>query len=183
MWGRRNLYKSTKGVPGPLYLPIIGSSLELIMNPFGNGLNLGKFVVIYKLIPDATQTLCNMFDKYNGMFRFWLGHLLYFGISDPDKVQIILNNHSALGKAEVFTNLADSVIGEGLLTAPVMKWKKNRRAMLPTFNQKTLNSFLEHFNEKSITLTNVLKKHVGKTNFDLFAMISRTNLDIICGKN
>lgn len=61
-------------------------------------------------------------------------------------------------------------------------WKKHRKAIMPAFNQKVLDTFVEIFTSKSIILIDELDKEVGNRELNLLDYISRCNVDIICRK-
>lgn len=60
------------------------------------------------------------------------------------------------------------------------KWKRFRKIISPTFNQKILDSFVDIFVECSDTMVQVMKEHVGKKDVDMFELMSKYTLDAIC---
>lgn len=54
--------------------------------------------------------------------------------------------------------------------------------IMPTFNQRVLDKFMEVFVEQSEILTEVLSKYSGKGEIDVFKVVSACTLDIICGE-
>ncbi|XP_063927146.1 cytochrome P450 4C1-like [Zophobas morio] len=71
------------------------------------------------------------------------------------------------------------VCGYGLFTAPVPIWKRHRKIIMPAFNQKILDGFVEVFGRQSTTMCTQLEKHVDEK-FDLFDVVSKCSLDILC---
>lgn len=63
----------------------------------------------------------------------------------------------------------------------VPQWKRNRKIILPTFNQKILNAFVPIFAEQSNILVEKLKRLVGQGCTDILPMISSCTLDTVCG--
>lgn len=140
-----------------------------------------------------------MVRKYPSPVRLWLGHRLFFTISKPAEYEVILNSPHAL-KKEALYKFAEPTVGTGLFTAPgelfylltrnimlekielVPKWKRHRRVIMPTFNQKILECFVDVFVEQSLILVEQLRKVAGKGSFDIFEYVSRCTLDIICGE-
>lgn len=62
-------------------------------------------------------------------------------------------------------------------------WKRHRKIIQPTFNQKILNSFIPIFNSKADILADeIFSKYVDKGNFETFDLFSRFTLDNVCGK-
>ena len=59
--------------------------------------------------------------------------------------------------------------------------------LTPSFHFSILNSFVDVFNEQSRILCNILGETCdsfpeGKADIDVYPMITRCSLDIICGK-
>lgn len=90
-----------------------------------------------------------------------------------------MNSPYALKKEELY-KYAEPVVGTGLFTASVPKWKRHRKIIMPTFNQKILDDFVPVFVEQSNILLQQLEKEVGKSVFNVFHYVSRCTLDIIC---
>ena len=59
-------------------------------------------------------------------------------------------------------------------------WKRHRKIIMPAFNQKILDGFVEVFGRQSTTMCSQLEKHVDEE-FDLFDVVSKCSLDILCG--
>lgn len=101
-------------------------------------------------------------------------------LTEPDDLQIVLNHPNALPKPFVYS-IAKEWLGEGLLTAPVQKWKLHRNFLQPTFNVKTIESYMETSNLCADILVKNLEKRVGLDPFDIFNDVYMCSLDIICG--
>lgn len=56
-----------------------------------------------------------LFKKFKSPFRVWLGNRLFFGVSQPKDVEIVLNK--CLAKEQLY-NFTTPVVGTGLFTAP-----------------------------------------------------------------
>ncbi|KAF5283094.1 hypothetical protein FQA39_LY17435 [Lamprigera yunnana] len=118
-------------------------------------------------------------NKYQSPVRIWLGNRLFFGVWGAGDLEIVLNNSHALAKAQLYKH-AECIFGTGLFTASVPKWKRHKKIIIPTFNQRILNEFVGCFSEQSNIFVSQLEKQVGKGYFDLFYLLSRCTLDIIC---
>ncbi|CAG9820625.1 unnamed protein product [Phaedon cochleariae] len=160
LWRRRKLYKSASQVPGPFALPFIGCALYFLGSPY-----------------DIFSSIMMMFNKYPRIFKVWFGPRLFYAISDPKYFEILLP--TCLRKEPLYDK-ARMIVGDGLFTALVPKWKKNRKMIAPTFNQKILDNFVEIFNEQAEMLVQQLQKYCGKGEFDVFHVISKCTLDTIC---
>jgi len=106
----------------------------------------------------------------------WLGPRLLYALRKPEDLEIVFNSPAALNKDNLYKFMQD-VIGEGILTAPTHKWKKNRRLVLPTFNQKILDSFVEVFCRNVELMLTLVKPNEL---FDISHMLGRCALDIVC---
>lgn len=63
----------------------------------------------------------------------------------------------------------------------VSRWRRNRKLIATTFNQRMLNSFMPIFEEQSLIFREKLKEMEGKGIFDVNILLSRCHVDIICG--
>lgn len=55
--------------------------------------------------------------------------------------------------------------------------------LLPTFNQKVLNRYMNIFAEQSNILVEKLSAEIGKGQFDAFKYITSCTMDIVCGNS
>lgn len=161
-WNRKRLYKMAAHFDGPISLPLIGSGLYFVGST-----------------SDILNNVMVLFQKFKPPVRVWLGQKLFYVLFDPGDLEIIMNSPHALEKDELYL-FAKPIVGTGLFTAPVPKWKRHRKVIMPTFNQRILDEFVPVFTEQSEILLEQLKKEVGKGSFDIFHYVSRCTLDIIC---
>ncbi|CAH0548829.1 unnamed protein product [Brassicogethes aeneus] len=161
LWSRRKLYTYALKIHGPISLPIVGCFYLFITQP----------TEIYK-------NLMYLFEKYSGLSRGWFGPQLFFLVQNPKHIDIILSSPKALGKPYLYDKIVQFV-GTGILTAPVPKWRKHRKLIRPTFNQRILDQFVEIFSEQCGVLMKCLGKEVGKE-VDLFHYLTKLTLDVLC---
>ncbi|XP_046665741.1 cytochrome P450 4C1-like [Homalodisca vitripennis] len=161
-WRRRRLEKLASQLPGPPALPVIGNGLEFLGGPEE---------VMAKIL-----ALCS---RYESPFRIWMGPILLIMVSDPDNLQIVLNSSKTLEKGSLYRFFRDAA-GTGLFTAPVDKWKRNRRAITPAFNTRLLEQFMPVFNQQNRLLVAKLGERVGHGLFDVWDYVSPATFDIIC---
>ncbi|VVC35234.1 Cytochrome P450, conserved site,Cytochrome P450,Cytochrome P450, E-class, group I [Cinara cedri] len=161
-WNRRRYETLTNELNGPPDYPIIGSCLE----SFG----------------DHYEKIMFYGDLFNyGLFKCWFGSYLSVFITKPEDLQIILNSSKALNKGYVY-KMATKLIGEGLVTAPVDKWKIHRRLMNPLFKYDIIKEkFFPIFQEKSKVLVQKIQKGVDNTQpIDILDCISSVTLSTVC---
>ncbi|GLV46747.1 Cytochrome P450 4c3 [Carabus blaptoides fortunei] len=154
--------RTSSRLSGPTAWPILGSAL----------LFSGSTEDIYRNIMMIIST-------YSSPSRVWLGNRLFVFISKPQDLEIILNNSKSMEKENLY-KFAEAVVGKGLFTASVEKWKRHRKIIMPTFNQKILDTFMDVFVEQSNILAENLERYLNKGYFDIFEPISLCTLDIIC---
>ncbi|VVC39049.1 Cytochrome P450, partial [Cinara cedri] len=161
-WNRRPYEALANKLKGPPNYPIIGSCLEGFGDYYEKALNYGSSY------------------KY-GSFKLWAGNKFIVFISKPEDLQIILNSSKNLKKG-FFCNMATKLLGEGLLTAPVDKWKIHRRLINPLFKYENIKEmFFPVFQEKSKLLIQNLQKEMGKTQpFDILDYASDIILNTVC---
>ncbi|XP_033224632.1 cytochrome P450 4C1-like [Belonocnema kinseyi] len=158
----RRLYKQAELFPGPKTIPIFGNA-HLFVGSTEDILN--KFKDIY--------------DSYPSPLRVWLGDRLFIAVYDPEQLKTILLSPKAIEKDDLY-KFARPWLGTGLFTAPASKWRVHRRLIMPAFNQKILQSFIEIFEKHSMILVQELEKHVNGKEFDVFKHISVCTLNTIC---
>ncbi|XP_050300138.1 cytochrome P450 4C1-like [Anthonomus grandis grandis] len=162
LWRKRKLYQASLNLPGPFALPIIGSAFYFIGKPY-----------------NIFGQIMHMFNNYPGIFRVWFGPRMFYAVSDPKYLEIILTSPQALAKENLY-RMAQPVTGHGLFsTLSVAHWKKHRKIINPTFNQQILDRFMVVFVEQSEILIEVLKKYAGKEEHDILKLMTRCTLDII----
>ncbi|XP_044261300.1 cytochrome P450 4C1-like isoform X2 [Tribolium madens] len=159
-WSRRWLYYYGSKIDGPFGWPVIGSAHYFI----------GGQKVFFK-------TLTKLLEPYPSVAKFWFGNNLIVSVSQPEDVEIILNNCL---KKPIIYNFALSFLGNGLLTSPVDIWKSRRKMINPTFNSKNLNSFMEIFGKHATHLANRLDENCGKESFDVLSKLFSCTFDIAC---
>nr|QYA71967.1 cytochrome P450 [Anoplophora glabripennis] len=162
LWKRRKLYIYSWNIPGPVALPFIGAAYKFMGSP-----------------EDILEKVIKQVETYPSPMKTWLGSRLIFCLSDPHHVEKILTNQKCLGKDYLYKFLIYN-IGTGLLTAPTLKWKKHRKLILPSFNQRILDSFVDVFTEQAIVFTDILRAYAGRKNIDISKPVSAMMMDIIC---
>ncbi|CAI6354070.1 unnamed protein product [Macrosiphum euphorbiae] len=163
-WKHRYFLDLAEKLPGPPSYPLIGTT-SMFTHTYDE--------TIAKLKENAEQ--------YNyEPVGTWIGPIHYVSVVKPEDIQIVLNNSRALEKGQLYSFLK-SLLGEGLLTASVDRWRKHRRIISYAFNVKFLEQLYPVFNEKNKILVKNLRKNINSTQpFDLWDYIISTTFDTIC---
>lgn len=155
------------------------------------------FVIVSSEILQTVQKLC---EKYKSPFRFWIGSRLYFFITQPRDLEVVLKSSHSLNKDVVYT-FFEPFLGQGLITSKGnllhlkyyfqfffenlvsgLVWKLHRRIIAKGFNQNLLNAFIPIFKRNANSLAEVLAKETGKGVFNAKHALSRFTLDSVCGE-
>ncbi|KRT83866.1 cytochrome P450 [Oryctes borbonicus] len=153
--------KYLKSIPGPTPLPLVGNALD--------------FPTVSAFLPK----LLEYGEKYNGNYKIYLGSQAYLIVIEPKDMEILMNHQSTLKKSDLY-NYLHSWLGTGLLTSAGNKWRKHRKIITPAFHFQMLEEFIDVFNSQSDVLVSVLKEECKQGNVDIYPLITRCTLDIIC---
>ncbi|XP_046670750.1 cytochrome P450 4C1-like [Homalodisca vitripennis] len=149
-------------VPGPTKYPIIGSSLEFGRNSV-----------------ELMTNLQRMAADYGPVFKVWMGPTLYVVLSDARDVEVVLSSSVHLNKPQVYDFLK-KWLGTGLVSAPAVRWKSQRRILTPAFHFKILETYIDIFNANARIMMGQLEKEVGNEKFDIAPYVDKCTLDVIC---
>ncbi|XP_060533904.1 cytochrome P450 4C1-like [Cylas formicarius] len=161
LWRKRKMFIQSWNVPGPINLPIIGAAYLFMCRP-----------------DKIYSRLTKLQARFPKVTKLWFGSRLLYCLQEPSYIEKMLNNPKMVEKDYLYKHLVDC-IGHGLMTAPGPMWRKHRKAIMPSFNQKILDSFVEVFAEQSRVLTDILEQHRGKK-MDTLTLVARCTLDIVC---
>ncbi|CAB0045304.1 unnamed protein product [Trichogramma brassicae] len=148
--------------PGPPSIPFIGSAHYFM---------------------GSTEDILNEFRKWMNMypspFHAWLGTRLFYVVYEPQQLKTILASSKAIEKEDLY-KFARPWMGTGLFTAPASKWRLHRKLIMPTFNPRILEGFVEIFAKQANVLVKELRVELDAGEFDIFQYVSLCTLDIIC---
>ncbi|XP_075986349.1 uncharacterized protein LOC142983399 [Anticarsia gemmatalis] len=144
---KRKSFKETPLYPGAL--PFLGHALLML----GDGVHL---LELWKKISYYTL-------KVGGVSKLHIVTRNFYFITDPDDFQTVMN--TCLDKSYIH-DFSKEWVGNGLLTADVVTWKKNRKLFGPAFTQRAIHRFLDVFNNQSRRLVDRLATEVGKGTFN-----------------
>ncbi|XP_046607278.1 cytochrome P450 4C1-like [Neodiprion virginianus] len=159
---RLRLYKQVSKFSGPPLLPFFGNALGFVGNT-----------------EDILMKIMELLNSYPSPFRVWLGHRLFFGVSNPEQMKRIFLSQKTIEKEDLYKFIRPW-LGTGLFTAPASKWRVHRKLIMPTFNSRILESFVEVFAIQSKILNQQMEVELDGAEFDVFHYVSLCTLDIIC---
>lgn len=91
-------------LPGPVNLPFLGCAYKF----------LGKDA------PEIARVFIELFEEYPDLGKFWLGEDLFYIISKPKYLEIVLNHPGILEKLDLY-RYTKPIIGDGLISGPGKK--------------------------------------------------------------
>nr|QIK02100.1 cytochromes P450 family 4 [Holotrichia parallela] len=150
-----------KNIPGPRGLPLIGNSLDIASTT--------------TILP----TLISYYNKYKRSFKVYIGSQPYYFATDVKDLEFILSSTTILTKSAIYKFIS-KWLGIGLLTSTGNRWRKHRKIITPAFHFQILEDFIEVFNSQSEILVSKLKEESKPASVDLYPLIARCTLDIIC---
>ncbi|XP_037875026.1 cytochrome P450 4c3 isoform X1 [Bombyx mori] len=161
---RRNMYKLAAAIPDvDKHIPLLGIA--------------HKFTGNTEEIMSVLQRYSYNSMKHNGLAKGWLGHILYFVLSNPVDSEVVLK--TCLEKDDLHRFIR-AIIGYGGIFAPVSIWRRRRKIMVPAFSPRIVQSFVGIISEQSEKLASNLGKRVGKGMFSSWPFLSAYTLDSVC---
>ncbi|XP_075227414.1 cytochrome P450 4C1-like isoform X2 [Lycorma delicatula] len=130
-------------------------------------------------LSDLCEKQTALMKEYGTTLRFWLGPYLWINLAEPKHLEALMTSEYATNKDPTYQFFKDQA--NGIFIASGENWKKLRKLVNPTFNQKLLENFTECFNEQSKILVDVIEKKTDGSVFDIHDYVARCTLDILCG--
>ncbi|XP_021200985.2 cytochrome P450 4C1 [Helicoverpa armigera] len=164
-WRKRyRMRKLASIIPGSdSELPVIGIAHTLVGD---------TEKIMYEL-----QNLSYLSMQKEGTIRGWLGHILYFIMTDPVDLEMVLK--TCLEKDDLHRFIRQ-VIGNGGIFAPVSIWRRRRKILVPAFSPKIVENFVPIFAEQSQKLVTQLETPSDKGKFSIWPFVSTYTLDSVC---
>ncbi|CAG4937129.1 unnamed protein product [Colias eurytheme] len=160
---RRRIYEMVSHVEAPRDdLPFFGVSLSLLGSSEG---------IMKKLVEYSSMT-----TNASGVAKAWLGPFLFFMITDPASIEVVMKNYLEKHSLHRFLRF---IFGNSLIFAPVAIWKPRRKIAVPAFSPKIISSFVNVFAEQSFKLAELLKPMAGTGKFQIWPHINAYNLDSV----
>ncbi|GFT47452.1 cytochrome P450 4V2 [Nephila pilipes] len=117
--------------------------------------------------------------KNQQLFCIWLFYDPIVFLIKADAIREFLKERKIIEKNWVFDKMK-LLVGEGLLTSPVEKWKPRRKLLLPCFSHAMLREYLTVFNNHSKKFVKFLEKETKQEFFIAQKYFTLLTLDIIC---
>ncbi|KAH0816467.1 hypothetical protein GEV33_006325 [Tenebrio molitor] len=109
--------------------------------------------------------------------KLWFGPYLHIITSRPKDADQLLTNF--LEKSSFF-RYADMCFGNGLVTSQVEVWRGRKKMIIPTFNQKILNSYTDALQKHSKRFVSDVEKSYDGNSIQLLPKIWKHSLDGFC---
>ncbi|XP_045512002.1 cytochrome P450 4C1-like isoform X1 [Pieris brassicae] len=160
---RRNMYLLAKKVKTPkLLFPFFGISIEVLGNT--------------EAIMNKMKYYSDFATSSGGVACGWLGPLLYYLITDADKIEVVLKTVLEKDGLHRFIQV---LVGNASIFSKVSIWRPRRKITVTAFSPKILSEFVNVFSLQSDKLSNKLKPMAGAGNFKLWPYVNAYSLDAI----
>ncbi|GFS32396.1 cytochrome P450 4V2 [Nephila pilipes] len=113
------------------------------------------------------------------LFYIWFSYKPHVCIVKADAVKDLLSKAAARTEKSWHYEYFRVLLGTGLITSPVDKWKPRRKLLTPCFHSDILRGFLTTFNERSRALVEYLRQETKKEFSCIGTPVTLTALDII----
>ncbi len=126
--------------------------------------------------PCPLNQLMDMFHYYGDVVRFQTRFNTFFLFSHPTHVREILHRHHY-----VRSPLIKTLLGDGLLAADGPYWERQRRLMLPAFQQNAVDKMVAIFSQVTADRVGTWTDHLdANSRFNLSREMDRIALSNIC---
>ncbi|XP_055948116.1 cytochrome P450 4V2-like isoform X3 [Argiope bruennichi] len=167
----------SKRMPGekPRLFDILGDVKDLIVFHAPSGSNM-----IQKNFQDQFRRRTEKYKKQK-LFCLWVTYVPFVVIFKHEAVKELMEKK--IIEKNFTYKWMEPVIGTGLLSSEVSKWRKRRKLLMPCFSSGILRGFYPVFNERSQKLVNFLQEETKKEFTYKETPVTLAALDIICDKS
>ncbi|XP_065201763.1 cytochrome P450 4g15-like isoform X2 [Planococcus citri] len=154
-------------LPGPRTVPFLGSYKSFY---FGE---------------DSLKTTVDFLRKYGHVYKLWFGKHLVVGLSNVEDLETVFMSSKMVAKPKMFQPYHD-IWGDGLFTASVNLWRKNRRRFYCAFANDRFDIYTTQINDVTRNAISKMQSLINEREFNAwdffvylsFNVITRTMLDV-----
>lgn len=162
------------------YLEYKKWKIEQTLNGFINLKSLPILGIAHRFIGKSNDELPNVFNNFfieacDKTFYCWFGPLLFFGVSEPETLRIVMTSDDCLNKPNLYEMM---MCPTAIIATDKEIWRPDRRELNAAFNTKVLLSYLPLVNIKAKKLINCIEPMVNDEP-DLYKFIFKCMIDTI----
>ncbi|KAL6441531.1 hypothetical protein ACFW04_003590 [Cataglyphis niger] len=120
----------------------------------------------------------------NGLYTIWIGQQPVVFIFKPEFLESIFQTNIHVEKGELYDSIK-LFLGNGLLTAPVKQWYRDRRILSSVFHFNILEQFAVIMSEKTEIIIKCIEEKLTENStkiIDILPFIQKLAFNIICDK-
>ncbi|XP_029666547.1 cytochrome P450 4C1-like [Formica exsecta] len=118
----------------------------------------------------------------DGLYTSWVGLQPIVYVLKPEFLESIFQSYTHVEKAKVY-DILKLWLGNGLLTAPVKQWYRDRRILSPVFHFNILEQFAVIMSEKTEIIIKCIEEKLAKDStkvIDIIPFMQKITFNIIC---
>ncbi|XP_069700746.1 cytochrome P450 4C1-like [Periplaneta americana] len=159
----RRTYHLLSKIPGPPGIPILGNVLDFLT---------GDLSEIFK----SVISLC---DTYGAISKVWFGPIPILMICGKEYTQIIMEKKTLTNRGKIVNILTkDSFMG-GLFSLEGKEFKRHRKIVQSTFQNKELDQFVQVFTTNSEILINKWKPLANGQVFEVYKYLFQCTVNAV----
>ncbi|KAI4473461.1 hypothetical protein M0804_015334 [Polistes exclamans] len=167
-----------KRFSGPKAYPIIGNLNFLIGDIKGTFVFYIYYMYIFApILIQLSNNLIKLTTNYPSPQRLWVGPKLMIVLDDPEHMKILSTSSYGYEKNQIY-EFFKCELGDGLFSAPALKWSIHRTLLNPIFKEQILTTSMDSILRNSMRLVNNLETTNGK-NVDILHYLHLCTLDIV----
>lgn len=182
LWSRREWYRMSWRMPGPIGLPFIGSAYHLLTKGtsiYATSQRLLSFqIFVFTESLDFVEEVSLRYEHLQSPISVWLGTQLFVYVDSLHAVETVLTSTDCLDRQESYKYIRQGLGVDGIFTLNGPKWKLHRRLVSPSFNYNVVLSYLPVFNANCRHLMDGLQLKVGAEAFNVRDVLVPTMLNL-----
>ena len=162
-WRKQLQLAKIANISGPMTLPFIGSSYQLI----GGDLS------------DTFRRLREIRRKYGNTVRLSFGNHLIIIVTEPDSIERVIANKALVDRIELAKLMLRDTFRNGILINSGDTWRVHRKLLSALFHNSYLENFAKIFSKNATLLADNIAKIPKETTFDTYSYAILCTIDII----